>query len=322
MYLRTGAGPLISSASPSGRGKIRRMSGSQFSRSKLPPIPEGCGVLPAAENRIGTGPQAELWDAISEEHAPRAEETGRWVGDPRKLPPPDDALERRYRLVLARALALTSAALLLSAAMAYSLIGHPPPGGAPFSAPVFFKVIFVSQLFLVGMVSRYVQRLGALAAAMLLFSYAAFCGMEFAWLVSAQTLAVAFLCGALMCGATAGWGYLRRANLARPITPVIMTLGGGLTLVAVNLALGTPKLAWTLSSIMVVLFAAVEGAHAHQVRDFYQEFDDDNAAGWKASVLGALLLMVNSVNLYLLLTSYLGRSMEEGSRHRRSGPRL
>jgi len=298
------------------------MSGSQYSSSKLPPVPEGCGILPVAENRIATGTQPELLDVISEESAPHFEEPGRWEGDPRKLPPPDDALERCYRRVLARALALTSAALLLSAAMAYSLIGHPPPGGSAFSAPVFFKVIFVSQLFLVGMVGRYVQRLGALAAAVLLFSYAAFCGMEFAWLVSAQTLAVAFLCGALMCGATAGWGYLRRANLARPITPVIMTLGGGLTLVAVNLALGTPKLAWTLSSIMVVLFAAVEGAHAHQVRDFYQEFDDDNAAGWKASVLGALLLMVNSVNLYLLLTSYLGRSMEEGSRHRRSGPRL
>ena len=42
---------------------------------------------------------------------------------------------------------------------------------------------------------------------------------------------------------------------------------------------------------------------ARRYRDFYQDFDDDNAQGWKASVLGALLLVVNLVNVFLLFSS-------------------
>jgi hypothetical protein len=48
-----------------------------------------------------------------------------------------------------------------------------------------------------------------------------------------------------------------------------------------------------------------------QIRDFYQDFDDDNAQGWKASVLGALLLTVNLINVFLLFSSFLSREIEE-----------
>ena len=76
-----------------------------------------------------------------------------------------------------------------------------------------------------------------------------------------------------------------------------------------------------VSAVVVVLFGAVEGSHAQQVRDFYQDFDDDNAQGWKASVLGALLLVVNSINLYLLVTTFLGRFLEDRAEPRESSER-
>ena len=94
-----------------------------------------------------------------------------------------------------------------------------------------------------------------------------------------------------------------------------MILAGGMILVAVNLLLRTPSFAWTLSALAVVIFAGLLASHAQQIRDFYQDFDDDNVEGWKASVLGALLLLVNSVNLYLLSATFLGRFLdEEGER--------
>jgi len=285
------------------------VSASKRGRSQLPEIPEGCGILPVAENRIAWGPRPELLDAAPEGYAPL--ESSAWESDPRSLPVVNDALEQRYRQVLARALGLAAAALLVACLSALSVTGAPSPGEFAFAAPLIFRIVFFSQILLLGLLSRYVERLGMLPAALLLFSYAAFCGMEFAVLISPFTLAVAFLCGALMYGGAALWGYLRGCDLARPITPVIMILGGGLALVVLNLALATPKLAWSLSSLVVVLFGMVAGAHGQQVRDFYQEFDDDNAQGWKASVLGALLLVLNSINLYLLATAVLGRFLED-----------
>jgi FtsH-binding integral membrane protein len=90
-----------------------------------------------------------------------------------------------------------------------------------------------------------------------------------------------------------------------------MILAGGVILVAVNLLLRTPSFAWKLSSLLVVIFVRLVASHAQQIRDFYQDFDDDNVEGWKASVLGALLLLVNSVNLYLLAATFLGRFLNE-----------
>ena len=108
-------------------------------------------------------------------------------------------------------------------------------------------------------------------------------------------------------------GFVRRADLALPLTAVFMMLAGGLLLFAVNHLLRTRSFTWTLSSIMVVIFACGAAYHAQQIRDFYQEFDDDNAEGWKASVLGALLLLINSVNLYLLVATFMPRADGEDS---------
>jgi FtsH-binding integral membrane protein len=224
--------------------------------------------------------------------------------------------------VLARSLALAAAALGVAALSALSMKGSPTSANLLLAGPVVVRLIFFSQLVLLGLLSRYVERLAMIPAAVLLFSYAAFCGMEFSVLFSPATLAVALLCGGLMYGATALWGYLRGCDLAHPITPVIMILGGGLTLACLNQALGTPKLAWSLSAVVVVLFAVVEGSHAQQVRDLYQDFDDDNAQGWKASVVGASLLVVNSLNLYVLATTFLGRFLEEETQPQRRSERF
>ncbi len=37
---------------------------------ELPPIPEGCGILPVAENRIAPGPHPELLDQLPEGFVP------------------------------------------------------------------------------------------------------------------------------------------------------------------------------------------------------------------------------------------------------------
>jgi FtsH-binding integral membrane protein len=224
----------------------------------------------------------------------------------------DDRLEQTYRRVLARALGLCAGALLLTAAIAASLVQNfgVQNFGADrnvFAGHLAAKAIFLTQLLFLAFCGRFVQKLGMASAAVLLFAYAAFCGLEFSALLPPYALAVAFLCAGLMYAVAAAWGFVRGYDLARPIVPIFMILGGGLALVSINLALGTPRFAWTLSSIAVVGFACLAGSHAQQIRDFYQDFDDDNAEGWKASLVGALLLMLNSVNFYLLVAGILGQ---------------
>jgi FtsH-binding integral membrane protein len=271
---------------------------------ELPPIPDGCGILPVAENRIARGPHPELLDVVPEGFSPLAIQSGDINA------PLNDTLEQTSRRVLARALALASGAMLLTAAVAASLIGNPTLAQSFLAGQLIVRAVFITQILFLGLCSRYVEKLGILPAAVLLYAYAPFCGLEFSALLTPSILAVVFLCAGLMYAATALWGFLRGTDLARPVTAIFMILAGGAILAIVNLALGSPNLTWSLSSVAVVTFAGLASWHAQQIRDFYQDFDDDNAQGWKASVLGALLLLVNLVNLYLLLGAFLSRDRD------------
>ncbi len=208
-----------------------RMTEPKLPHGSLPPIPDGCGILPIAENRIArgpdpashSGPQLELLEAPPEGSAPLFAES---TSAPESALPEcvlpesilNDALEQHYRRVLARALALAACALLLAAVAAASLIHNSSLRQNFLGAQLLFRVVLVTQVLFLGVCSRYVEKLAMAPAAVLLFAYAAFCALEFSVLLSPATLAVAFLCAALMYGATATWGYLARADLARPVT--------------------------------------------------------------------------------------------------------
>jgi FtsH-binding integral membrane protein len=292
------------------------MSDPNLPHGQLPPIPDGCGIMPIAENRIARGPHPELLYVLpSGQLAPLA-----------SPPVLNDALEQTYRRVLARALALAACALLLIAAIAASRIQPISVQAASvqafsvqgifssqsfISAQLIFRLVLLLQIVFTSFCSRYVEKLPIAPAAIFLFAYAAFCALEFSALLPPAPLAVAFLCAGLMYAATALWGFVRRSDLARPATGFFMILAGGVILAVVNRLLHTSNFCWSLSSVAVVVFAGLTSYYAQQIRDFYQDFDDDNAEGWKASVLGALLLLVNSVNLYLLLATFLPRLLED-----------
>jgi FtsH-binding integral membrane protein len=278
------------------------MSDPNLPHGQLPPIPDGCGIMPIAENRIARGPHPELLDAIPEGYALSSAEA-----DSARLSISTDAMEQMYRRVLSRAVALAACSLLLAAAVAESLVSNPALHEGFLVSQLQVRVIFVAQLLIAGFCGRYVEKLPIFPAAVLLFSYASFCALEFSALLNPATLAVAFLCAGLMYAATAVWAFSRNADLARPITAMLMIVAGGVILVAVNGLLRTSTFTWTLSSVAIVIFAGLISFYAQQIRDFYQDFDDDNAQGWKASVLGALLLLVNSVNVLLVASSFLNR---------------
>lgn len=270
----------------------------------LPPIPAGSGILPVAENRIARGPEPELLDAVPE---------GFEIPEASAAPPVlNDALEQVYRRVLARALALASAALFLAALLALSLEGSPLFEESSRLGPGVARIVFGGQVIFLAFCSRYVMKLGMVAAAILLVCYTAFTVLEFSLLVSPRGLAVIFFCAGAMYALTSAWGYWRGTDLSRPIVPVWMMLGGGVLLAAVNSLAASTDRVWTLSAMAVVVFALLEGYHAHEIRDYYQDLDGDNAQGWTASVLGALLLFMNSANFYLFFSAILPKDGERG----------
>ena len=125
----------------------------QLRRGQLPPIPEGSGILPVAENRISPGPHPEQLDLVPEGFAPLETLT----------PAVNDGLEPAYRRVLFHAVGLASAALLLTAASAATLIGHPGLteglAGMPPLPSLLLQLFLILHVIFLGFCSRYVARL-------------------------------------------------------------------------------------------------------------------------------------------------------------------
>jgi hypothetical protein len=298
-----------------------RMSDPHLPHGQLPPIPDGCGIMPIAENRIARGPHPELLDVVPDGYAPLA--TGAAAAPWTPLPlnefrssdaPLNDALEQTYRRVLSRAMALAALALFFAAFIAASVVRDASLQQTFQVSLLLPRAIFVFQIVLVGLCNRFVEKLAIAPAALLLFTYAGFCALEFSALfysLPSTSLAVGFLCAALMYASAAVWGFVRGDDLARPRTPIFMILAGTVIVFLVNGALHSSRATWNVSALGVVIFVLLAGYYAEQIRDFYQEFDDDNAEGWKASVLGALLLLMNSVNLFILLGSMLDRVSQD-----------
>ncbi len=269
---------------------------------ELPPIPEGCGILPVAENRIATGPHPELLDQLPEGFVPHPLDEAPPTADE----VPDDALEQASRRVLARAYALSAGLLLVGAAAAWSTVDPTVPPGplewlTALSAPV--RLLLIVQFVFAVLCSRYVEKLGIVAASVLLFAYTAFSTLEFSLILTPRLLTLLFVCTGLMYAVTAAAGYLFGLNLASPLATIGMIASGGVILAAINSLLGNPHFVWGICSVAVLVFAGIGGWKAQEIRDFYQDFDDDNPAGWKASVVGALVLMIYSFNIYLLLAA-------------------
>lgn len=273
------------------------MSDSTPPTGQWPPIPDGCGILPAAENHIAHESAPEPPAAVPAGFDPTAALT------PAAPPELTDALAQAYRRVLARAVALAAAALLFAALFALTLQGSPlfEPDAMPSRGMV--RLILGGQLLFVSLCGRYVMKLGMAAAAIVLVCYAAFTSLEYSLLLSPASLAVVFFCAGGMYALTAAWGYWRDADLAHPAVPVFMILAGGALLALVNWLAGASQLVWSLSAVAVVVFALLEGYHAHEIQDYYQDLDGDNPQGWEASVLGALLLFMNSANFYLFFAA-------------------
>src|ERR1700681_4463145 len=125
---------------------------------QLPPIPDGSGIMPISENRIARGPHAELLDLPPEGFAPFSAAPG---PEPSEVEPSvlNDALEQRYRLVLARALALAACALLLAAATAASIHYDSDLQQSFLRAHLLFRVVAVSQFLFMSLCSKYVEKL-------------------------------------------------------------------------------------------------------------------------------------------------------------------
>ncbi len=120
-----------------------------------------------------------------------------------------------------------------------------------------------------------------------------------------------FVCSAMFAGISL-YGYTTKADLTRMGSFMMMCLIGILIAMLVNMFLQSPAMAFAISIIGVVVFVGLTAWDTQRIKNDYIQFayaEGTEIAG-KRSVMDALALYLNFVNLFQLLLSLMGSRQE------------
>ncbi|MDH2401322.1 Bax inhibitor-1/YccA family protein [Bradyrhizobium sp. SSUT18] len=168
-------------------------------------------------------------------------------------------------------------------------------------------VFILAPLGLVFIGSR-INTLSVSTARLLFFIYAALVGVSLSTLLHIYTsasIARVFFITAATFGALSVFGYTTRRDLSGLGTFLFMGLIGIIIASLVNLFLQSSGLDWLISIVGVGVFAGLTAYDTQRIKAMHDSGDDETTRGRK-SVISALSLYLNFINLFMMLLRLAG----------------
>lgn len=116
-----------------------------------------------------------------------------------------------------------------------------------------------------------------------------------------------FLICSMMFGGTSILGYITKMDLTKFGGFLTMALIGLIVAMVVNLFLNSSFMSWIISIVGVVLFVGLTAYDTQKIKNMAGSIDSKSEDGKKASIMGALTLYLDFINLFLFLLRLLGR---------------
>ena len=201
-------------------------------------------------------------------------------------------------------------ALTITALTAYYISTSPYFVNLIFGNRAALPILIIVQLGLVLSLSFLLERM-TMATASLLFLLYSFClgiTLSTVFLVYTQTSIFAtFFVTAGMFGAMAIYGYVTKADLTSIGSIGFMALIGLIIGGLVNLFLKSQTFDYVLSAVGVLVFTLLTAYDVQKIKLLMQERAADKETMAKISLMGALILYLDFVNLFLYLLRFIGR---------------
>jgi len=169
-------------------------------------------------------------------------------------------------------------------------------------------VLFVGTLGIVFFLSFRINKLQASTALVLFMLYAGLLGLMLSSVMLTYTgasIARTFFIAAASFGALSLYGYTTQRDLSPVGSFLIMGLFGLILAMLVNLFLKSSGLDFAISAIGVLIFAGLTAWDTQKIKEMYDVNDDGTVSGRK-SVMGALTLYLDFINLFLFMLRFLG----------------
>ncbi len=209
---------------------------------------------------------------------------------------------RNYMLRIYNYMAAGVGLTALVAWLTYQLTGP-----ALLQSPLMW-IFILAPLGLVFFMSARINTLSATTARALFFVYAALVGVSLSILFhiyTSSSITRVFFITAATFGALSIFGYTTRRDLSGFGTFLFMGLIGIIVASLVNLFLRSTELDWLISIIGVGVFAGLTAYDTQRIKAMYDVADDEVSAGRK-SIMAALSLYLNFINLFMMLLRLAG----------------
>ena len=176
--------------------------------------------------------------------------------------------------------------------------------------PIIFYGLLILELAIVWGLSAAINKLPAIVATLIFLAYAALNGVTFSIIFLVYTsgsIAYTFFITAAMFGATSVFGFVTKMDLSRFGGIMMMALIGLIIASVVNIFVASSTLDWIISYAGVVIFVGLTAYDTQKIKNMSVGIDSSSEEGGKASIMGALALYLDFINLSLFLLRILGR---------------
>ncbi|MDX1975493.1 MAG: Bax inhibitor-1/YccA family protein [Rickettsiales bacterium] len=212
--------------------------------------------------------------------------------------------------LMASALALTGIVAMLAAnsPAVQALLFAAGPDGRVGPSGLGFLVMF-APLGLVLWLSFGLHRMSTGTAQAIFWTYAVVMGLSLSsiFLVyTGESIARAFFVTAGTFGAMSLYGYTTKRDLTGFGSFLMMGLIGLILASLVNLFLQSSALNFTLSVVGVLIFVGLTAYDTQKLKNLYYQLAGSTDAIAKASIMGALNLYMDFINIFLHLLRFMG----------------
>lgn len=179
-----------------------------------------------------------------------------------------------------------------------------------FTNRIFLIGLVIAQLALVIVLSAMIQKLSAGVTTMLFMLYSALTGLTLSSIFivyTAASIASTFVVTAGMFGAMSLYGYTTKRDLSGFGNMLFMALIGIVIASLVNFWLKSETLMWVVTYIGVIVFVGLTAYDTQKLKNMGEQIDTRDTSNLrKYSILGALTLYLDFINLFLMLLRIFG----------------
>jgi len=202
----------------------------------------------------------------------------------------------------------------LTALVAYFVATSPTLIQAIFGNPLLFWGLIIGELLLVVGISGGITRLSASAATSLFLVYSGLNGITLSAVLliyTATSIASTFVVCAGMFAAMSIYGLTTKKDLTSWGSFLFMGLVGIILTSIVNIFLKSPAVHFVISGIGVIIFVGLTAYDTQKLKVMGESAPlDDSLAMRRGTILGALTLYLDFINLFLMLLRFFGQSRD------------